>query len=201
MIISIDGNVNSGKTTMLCNYIAHNIDHAVYIPEHSDLLRLVTHNGIHHQSPYLDTEALRAKMAEKSIADLVLVDRSFISIFAHTIATTPNGHQDRQFITMQLSRMLLMGESIVPNHFIFLKCKYHLSLLRYIKCFKHKSIPLQLLSPIYQHRISEVYKYWIKEVGGIEISPNSSINFKSLSSKKYNKSQLIETMQRIAYEF
>ena len=87
MIISVDGNVYLGKTTFLFNLQKVLCQESVIIEEYNTKLEDLENKSHHEkQKYYFDLEAERFKIAAIYKEPLLLLDRSFLSILAHSYA-------------------------------------------------------------------------------------------------------------------
>ncbi|MBU4512610.1 deoxynucleoside kinase [Patescibacteria group bacterium] len=133
MIISFDGNVFTGKTTLI-NKLAL-ICPCDVISEHSDFIDSVTeisvfgNNYMNEQLRYIGVDKLRKQALGRRVC---LLDRSFVSMSAHVYALFIVGSADiRNFYIQELKRCLANKEIIVPSKYINLVSPHSIAKQRF----------------------------------------------------------------------
>jgi deoxyadenosine/deoxycytidine kinase len=171
MIISIDGNVFSGKTA-LATALSQMFD-AVIVAEHSDIINLrdVSDEETVHDR-YIETEATRALQHAGEKRDIIL-DRSVISLCAHAYATHRLGGVDlRERTIMKLRAMMGREGMIIPDIRIHTVCAHATSIARWKKSGGDagtKGTAPALLEKEYQHFIDVFVQRCIDGSRGVRI--------------------------------
>jgi len=126
MIISFDGNVFTGKTSVI-KKLSERCDFN-YIPEHSDFLdkiiyeKISDNHSINEQLRYIKIDSLRQGLIAKSVN---LLDRSFLSMSAHVYALLETGKMDiRKWYIDKLQEYLDSGKIIIPDKYVYATCDY-----------------------------------------------------------------------------
>ncbi|HBL77060.1 MAG: hypothetical protein A2W90_19185 [Bacteroidetes bacterium GWF2_42_66] len=201
-VISIDGNVNAGKTSLLKAIVfMNNLLNIKYVPEHTDLLDPNIEESLSFimlQEKYLNTELVKYDIINNSSADLFLMDRSFISIFAHTLATTSRISKERIFVVNKLCELIESKRIIIPNCFVFFDVKYEVCINRYNNNHKAKGTSLDLVDPIYFNFLQNFYREWVKLVGGHMISSHDEFQIDNLRYTSYDRLLIIDLIENIS---
>ena len=202
-VIAVDGNVNAGKTTLLkqlCSVAA--AAQPQYLPEHSNLLCQVTQipeeSDVRGQGRYLQTERIRLSLLRDSPAGLFLLDRSFVSILAHTLATTPGHSDSRSWLVSRLSSLVGRAQVCIPHCFVFIDVPYSISRARYLANTAEKGTPAELIDPGYFECLRRIYLRWATLVGGHALSSPEEFDLSSLRLQSYNPVFLARTLQEIS---
>ena len=127
VIISFDGNVYSGKSTLI-NLVSegNNVigEHSQYFNERDFLLK----DQLIIQRKYLEIDALRIN---ELVEGINLLDRSLISLAAHVWAIQNIGGKDirKEFIKDIFIEQ--KNKPIIPHVFVFVKCSRETTLRRF----------------------------------------------------------------------
>jgi len=134
MIIAFDGNVYTGKTTLI------NMFSTKYckIREYCDYINMVDEEKkfeneyMNTQFRYLKIDALRAKGIEPS--KIALLDRSFVSLCAHVWVLYKLEKIDirKEFLSL-LKDYIKKNAIIIPDVFIHVKCDYVTAKKRFVQ--------------------------------------------------------------------
>ena len=134
MIIAFDGNVYTGKTTLIAT-LAKKMD-ANIVKEYSAYFDETTEereNGDNHlkiQHKYFTLDQKRKfSLSSKKIN---LLDRSFISLFAHVWALYNCGIDIRKEVLGWFSFLLNKNEIIIPAVYIYVHCPFDLVKRRFL---------------------------------------------------------------------
>ncbi len=175
-----------------------------YIPEHSDLLTCIAeapeHSYFDSQKKFLLTERIRLTMVTGSSATLLLMDRSFVSIFAHTIATKPRSSAARHSVLEELFELIKSRLLSIPHCFVFLDVAYSTSLSRFYTNRWEKGTDLALIAKPYFHRLRRIYTRWISLVEGHLLLSPGRFDISRLTLRYYNPGALIQALQTISQE-
>jgi len=143
MIIAFDGNVFTGKTSLIEKL--HQVEKSSVIPEHSHFLVDIAtgKDAWDIQKKYLDVERHRCEyLSNISSEKLILLDRSFVSMAAHVAAlNVSRGIDIRSRFLRELVRDIRSGEVIIPGIFLFIRCDYGIIKARALKDFVKNTDP------------------------------------------------------------
>jgi deoxyadenosine/deoxycytidine kinase len=135
MIIAFDGNVFSGKTSLIEKL--HGLGKSGVIPEHSYFLENVSseEDAWSVQKKYINTEGKRHEyLSHLSAGSLILLDRSFVSMAAHVSALwTMRGIDIRSHFLHEIVSRIHSNNVIVPDKFCFVMCDYKIIRRRALK--------------------------------------------------------------------
>jgi len=209
MIISLDGNVFTGKTT-LCNILSKGNSCNVIL-EYSDFIRetdkLSQKFSFLEHKKYLKLDIIRKKYLKNGINFL---DRSFVSLSAHIYAVYKIGITDfREKHINLLNTFLYNGKIIIPNYYISVTCNYNCVKKRFFlekeSCNK-KGTPEFFINKNYFLAINEFNILWQKNIkNGLIINTNHSfkktnqidIDINNNFGKKLTKKQIIAITESI----
>ncbi|MFH1589020.1 MAG: deoxynucleoside kinase [archaeon] len=131
MIISFEGNVYSGKTTLISEL--KKLDKFIIIPEYSYFFKENDFQNLDAwslQKKYMETDIQRVILLENG--EKSLVDRSILSQAAHVWASYKLNIVDiRKEFLEKLSAMIKQNRIIIPDLFITVKCSHDLIKKRY----------------------------------------------------------------------
>lgn len=172
MIISFDGNVYAGKTTVI-NQISSDLG-AKSISEHGIFLE-----SCDFQDPwdlqlrYIEAEARRAKL---KIADgIQLLDRSFVSMAAHVYAIYKIGKVDMRALFLEkMSSRMIINQVLIPDFFCFVRCSSDVIHARISMDNVRGTDPLYYTES-YLEAIDAFNEAWIRKVDGIVIDTNTGV--------------------------
>lgn len=125
MIIGLDGNVYTGKTSIL--KYARKVNRMNTINEYIPFpgIENSLHCSIEAQYHYFDQDKYRIQEISKIQYNKIIVDRTFLSILANTYAQYKLGHFDmRAHVFEILNKKLLYQEILLPDVYIHLKKIY-----------------------------------------------------------------------------
>lgn len=209
MIISLDGNVFVGKTT-LCNILSKK-NSCNIISEYSDFLRktdksLQKFNFLEHEK-YLEIDIIRKKYLKNGINFL---DRSFVSLSAHIYAVYKIGIADfREKHINLLNKLLNNGEIIIPNYYIFVTCNYNCVKKRFIlenEIYNKKKTPEFFINKDYFLAINEFNNLWQGNIKngliintGQLLSKDVTITPKNFTEKILNNEEIILIIKKIYF--
>jgi|AntRauTorcE11897_2_1112592.scaffolds.fasta_scaffold14689_2 deoxyadenosine/deoxycytidine kinase len=211
MIIALDGNVFVGKTT-LCNILSKNNNNNVIL-EYSDFVnkfknKLSQEFSFLEHSEYLNIDDSRKKYLIKGINFL---DRSFVSLSAHTYAIYKNGIADFRKKHINLFNKLLNNNSIIiPDYYIFVTCDYACAKKRFLlEQITHgkKGTPQFFIDKDYFLAINEFNELWQKNIeNGLFIDTshtnkkNNLVDIDKNFNKKLTKKQIVSITKSIFWE-
>lgn len=172
MIISFDGNVYAGKTTVI-NQISGDLG-ATSINEHGNFLEPCDfQNPWDLQLRYIEAEARRAKL--KVADDIHLLDRSFVSMAAHVYAMYKIEKVDmRTRFLEEMSSRMMINQVLMPDFFCFVRCANDVIRARISADGVRGTDPLYYAEP-YLEAIDAFNEAWIKKVDGIVIDTNTGV--------------------------
>ncbi len=169
MIISFDGNVYAGKTTLVealaehfgCTAIR---EHSLYLP----YIPLLSHFGdadLDIQLRYLMVDHLRKSDLGCGVNFL---DRSFVSICAHVYAMYRIGQPDirRRFFEIFSTEI---GNQLIPERYCFVSCDYPVSLGRCDETNNDHGTDFLYLTEDYSRAVAVFNGRWIEYFGGMII--------------------------------
>ena len=121
MIISVDGNVYLGKTTFLSTLQQALSQESVIIEEYDTQINELENKSHHEkQKYYFGLEAERVKLAASCQQSLLLLDRSFLSILAHSYAMSRIEKIDYFTGTLNLwVEHVKQGCVLIPDWYLF----------------------------------------------------------------------------------
>jgi len=210
MIISLDGNVFVGKTT-LCNILSKKNNYNVVL-EYSSFIKKIDKPSqqfsfLEHKR-YLQVDIIRKKYLRDGINFL---DRSFVSLSAHIYALYKIGIADFRKKHINLFNKLLDNDGIIiPDYYIFVNCDYNSVKKRFFLekeiCDK-KETPEFFINKNYYLAINEFNSLWQKSIkNGLSVDTsndskkNNKINFDKKFSRKLNKKKIIKIMKSIFWQ-
>lgn len=179
MIIAFDGNVFSGKTSLI-RTLAPLCDSNI-IDEHSFFLKTeipihaVTNEetAISLQLKYIDAENRR--QSKLNAKKLNLLDRSFVSMAAHVFTLNSVQKIDmRDWFLMEIEKRMKLGEAIIPDIFCFIKCS-HKTIQKRALVNQSRSTDKIYYKDDYLSAIERFNQMWIDKVKGITIDTNTVI--------------------------
>lgn len=173
MIITFDGNVFVGKTSLI-KELASLYDFNI-IPEQGFFIKgeILTHavtaedQAIFLQSKYLEAENKRCLYLNTTKTSLL--DRSFVSMAAHIFALyLVNGIDIRDWFLNEIRRQTESGKVIIPDIFCFIKCNHEIIRERADKN-KNRNTDQVYLTEKYLDAIEIFNQAWIQKVNGITL--------------------------------
>jgi len=210
MIISLDGNVFVGKTT-LCNILSKR-NSCNIILEYSDFIKEIDKPlqqfVFSEHEKYLKTDVIRKKYLKKGINFL---DRSFVSLSAHIYAGYKIRIADFRKKHINLFSKLLNNDSIIiPNYYIFVTCDYNRAKKRFFlekEIYKEKRTSQFFIDKDYFLAIDEFNGLWQKSIkNGLSVNTsndnkrNNEIYFDNKLGRKLNKKQIIKIIKSIFWQ-
>ena len=170
MIIAFDGNVYTGKTTIINSLRKNN--GFIKIDEHSFFVDGIKENDnyIDIQQRYLDVDKIRRMKINDN--NVNLLDRSFVSVSAHVYAIYRLGIADIRGAYINLIKNNF-NQLVIPSQFIFVTCGYSKILERCQLVNNDKFTEEIYLMREYCHWISDFNKRWIERVDGEIIETGS----------------------------
>lgn len=103
MILSFDGNTYLGKTSVICALKERFPDSVIWKEYDTEPDLLVGRSHLENQKYYFELESLR--QVEKGEKQLVLLDRSYLSILAHSYAVSQMEKKNRLVGTVELLKL------------------------------------------------------------------------------------------------
>lgn len=187
MIFSIDGNVYSGKTSIL-NRLSKE-ENIKNINEYSPIETKNTinsNNALCVQMEYLNQESIRKHIIEENCnkhqLEFISLDRSFYSISAHVLALYKIKNIDIRTAFLSLLKEKFEKEEIITPEITFVtKTSWETIIRRYVDgetTNKAKGTPLELVHPKYYEIINYFYIELSNYLGqqSIVIVDSSDIN-------------------------
>ena len=174
MIIAFDGNVFTGKTSLIEKL--HRVEQSSVIPEHGHFLRdiVIGEDAWDIQKKYLGAERLRREyLSGLSSEKLVLLDRSFVSMAAHVAALkTSKGIDIRTRFLRELVGDIQAGRVIIPNKFLFVRCDYEIIKARALKDAVKNTNPLYY-GQEYLEAVDNFNRQWQEHFPGVAIDTDT----------------------------
>ena len=179
MIISFDGNVFSGKTSLI--EALFSLGKFNLIGEHSSFLNtdIFTHNVTASematllQHNYLEAEARRRSYIK--VDEVNLIDRSFVSMAAHISAlNSVRGIDIREWFLKEFNERLRMGKILVPDIYCFVRCGYDTIVERVGLNNSRNTDPIYY-EERYLKAIQDFNQAWSSRVGGTTIDTETVI--------------------------
>lgn len=177
MIISFDGNVFVGKTSLIqalstvadFNVIDEqgdfiNTSNLVDTDNKTDVARAL-------QSRYIEAEVRRHPFLRNDKNNIV--DRSFVSMAGHVYAINAVFNIDiRQWFLDEMINLLIKDVVIIPDVYCFLKCNHETIVERVNKD------KIKITGPTYYNRnyleaIDHFNRFWSDRMGGLTVDTNS----------------------------
>ena len=144
MIITLDGNVFTGKTSLIEKF--RQMEQCSVIPEHGHFLADIIsgEDAWDMQRKYLGAERRRHEyLSTLSFETLIILDRSFVSMAAHVVALNALRSIDiRSRFLSELIHDIQSGEVIIPDKFLFVRCGYGTIKARALKDIVKNTDPL-----------------------------------------------------------
>jgi deoxyadenosine/deoxycytidine kinase len=177
MIVAFDGNVFSGKTSIikelssLCN--------SVYIDEQGAFMKTrVSNHGVSSRDQAISLQ-LKYLIAEEERCAYIqddkvnLLDRSFVSMAAHVFALHNIHSIDiREWFLQEIQRRMESGLVIIPDVFCFVRCGHDV-ISRRIAENKSKDTDCVYYSDKYLCAIDGFNNKWIAKSGGTAVDTDS----------------------------
>lgn len=203
ILISVDGNVNAGKTTLFKSLADSDTgNNTAYIGEHTDFLSLTSHAFVNTdgnpQDIYIATEFSRRRVVIQSPKSLFLLDRSFVSILAHTLATTFIGSEQRCYVLNRLCVLIEDDAILVPDCFLFLDVERSISVRRFEQNHREKGTGAELIGESYFSQIRAIYSSWIGLVGGLKLDKPEQLDIKMLDIARHKPRDLALCMKKLS---
>lgn len=171
MIIALDGNVFSGKTTLI-KKIAKTSEYE-RVNDHSDYLRdFYSEPSNYNSAKALQDRYLAAERERKQLSrsKKLLLDRSFVSMSAHVYAQAMTNSNDiRDWYLSKLESNIKANNFLVPELYIFTKVKRGDAIERY-KNDSEKQTPRRLLNKHYFTMIDRYNKIWVDKFEGLTLN-------------------------------
>lgn len=213
MIVSFDGNVYCGKTTII-NKLAKK---SCKIKEYCNYLDKINkekrfnNRWLNTQLRYLKIDAQRNKNLNNF--EINLLDRSFISLCAHVWALYRLRKTDirKEFLEF-LKKYMLEDKIILPDIFVHVTCDYSIAKNRFIQNEKTKhakGTDRLLINKHYFFFVNEFNELWSQKLQqSITIDTNKkfentlskinkSLNKKINRNKKTYKAKIIKTLEGV----
>lgn len=174
-IIAFDGNVYTGKTTII-NQLS-SLNNSLIIEEYEVMDQNVSLDSaedfLNLQLLYLDQELKRKKLLNESESDFIYIDRSFFSLSAHVYAIKKIRNIDiRKPFLSKLNYFIENCMIEIPLFFCFLTCPETVIKKRYEKgesLLRRKNTPSIYVSENYLKAIEEFCEF-INVILGEEFS-------------------------------
>lgn len=189
MIISFDGNVFVGKTTIISNLSSKFGFNK--IPEYSDFL-----NGISLNRDYKNEHKNNQEkylMVDKERIDLIkdginLLDRSFVSMSAHVYALNKINDIDiRDFYITRLDIYLSKKEIIIPNKYIIILSTHKIAYKRFTDGHSVKGTEPKYINKDYFNYINEFNLRWLELASGLMINSDMRASHDKIIDFVYEK--------------
>jgi len=177
MIIAFDGNVFTGKTSLIKALSV--MTDSVVINEHSDFLdaEVLNHDitsreaAISLQLKYLDAEERRCNRLKPN--KMNLVDRSFVSMAAHIFALNHiHGVDIREWFLQEIQERIESKKVMIPDVFCFVKCERNIIIKRV-----HENNSRNTASTYYAGEYLDAIEYfnqnWADRVGSLTIDTDT----------------------------
>ncbi len=178
MILSFDGNVGVGKTTLIqaltikSDFIAMDEHSAFLIPSPLHHEMSTRENARLLQSAYLEAEAERAGLMESEHD--VLVDRSFVSMAAHVYSLYILSKIDiREWFLAEMLKRMQDAKVIIPDVYCFVTCDHDIIKARCRRDTCKGTDPLYY-NDNYLKIIEKFNKEWSTKINGITLDTGSS---------------------------
>lgn len=180
MIVAFDGNVYTGKTTLIKllseKYGYNPIDEHSFFVDLSDM-KEPDRSTIDVQERYIGVDIFRKKFVH---GEINLLDRSFVSVSAHVYALFRLGIEDIRKNYLDLLRKKV-SEILIPDRFVFVCCDYDTSQKRCVSVNNDKKTDALLLSREYFECIAKFNEKWISMVNGCMVKAESGFTDEWLS--------------------
>ncbi len=170
MIISFDGNVFTGKTTIINKLSLANPFNI--IAEHSVFLNQIPKDELYNdymdeQIRYIKVDELRMQKIRKEIN---LLDRSFVSMSAHVYALFKLNLADiRSLYIKELKKFLDNKKIIIPDKYIHVACPYNIAKLRFSKN-RNRATDRMYIGRKYFEAVNKFDSSWVQSVDGLTIN-------------------------------
>lgn len=178
MIISFDGNVFAGKSTLikaLSQLLSMSVigEQGDFLAPHAPKYTLIEHaQAVILQNSYLDAEEKRCSFATSDTDHLL--DRSFISMAAHVSALAiMSGIDIREWFLAEFGRRLKTGKALVPDIFCFVRCAHDLIRKRAISDTARGTESLYY-DERYLTAVDRFNEAWAARAGGIIIDMDTA---------------------------
>lgn len=194
MKVSFDGNVFVGKSTIISE-LSKSLG-GVIIPDHSYFIESVPFisegSGVMAtQQRYLQVELLRTEFATEEVINIL--DRSFLSLLAHTYAIYKMCVAD---IRSDFLKLLLLSisknEIIIPDVFVFIRCRYDVAKSRFMNGCQEKGTDSLYISKEYYSAVDIFHSRWMAIYGGVEVDTSENLStgsyeilFKQIFSERH----------------
>ncbi|MEA3272595.1 MAG: hypothetical protein U9P90_02915 [Patescibacteria group bacterium] len=180
MIISFDGNVFTGKTTIISKLSSKYGFNKIV--EYCDILKNIPLKDT-HDSVYKNEQVRYLKVDKKRMLQIHngtnLLDRSFISMSAHVYAIYKKGLFDmRLFYLKELEFYFNKNEIIIPNKYIIVSCSYKTALKRYKLNNAIKKTGRKYIDKEYFDYIDIFNEMWSREFPTLIINSDRKLNYK-----------------------
>lgn len=208
IVISFDGNVYTGKTTLI-RFLSDKYGYAS-VDEHSLFIDGVPQRSF-HKNEYLDTQEryLSVDTYRKTSlqADINLLDRSFVSVSAHVYALYELGLADIRGAYIGLFKKKI-EEIIFPDAFVWVHCGYDTSRTRCLRVNNKKKTEDIYLSNKYFDSIERFNANWVLSVNGYVINTEEndlsdlwcsgvhSKIFRNLGTNPNDKTKILDNLRR-----
>lgn len=186
MIISFDGNVFAGKTTLI-DYLAGEIK-CRRVAEQTFFIGKIKKEKnypleLREHLRYLQADRLRIKMIGEGIN---LLDRSFVSLSAHVYALYYYSGIDLREKHMQfLQSLLSRGKIIVPDIFVFVFSKRIVAHKRFLADRRDggRGTPAMYLDKNYYYAVEKFNLLWQKGSKRGCVVEHGKVNYKSVKTE------------------
>ena len=170
MIIAFDGNVFSGKTSIIEAFTS--LYPSVHIKEQGSFIKVCISSheisskemAIDLQIKYLAAEEERCVLIQDN--KINLLDRSFVSMAAHVFALYKTQSVDiREWFLQEIRKRMESGSIIIPDEFYFVRCSYDVIFKRIVENTSKNTDPVYYTKK-YLHAIEGFNNKWISRSGG-----------------------------------
>ena len=190
MILAFDGNVFTGKSTLI-KALAPLLN-ASTVNEQGYFLELengtshhtvgVKENAIFLQLRYLDAEEKR--LAHFDAEAMNLLDRSFVSMAAHVFALNyVNGIDIRNWFLRELEERISSCKVAIPTLFCFITCSHETIRARILKD-NSRNTDTVYYSEKYLEAIDTFDRFWVGKTEGLTIDIESVVLLKLIENIK-----------------
>lgn len=178
MIISFDGNVFVGKTTIISNLSLRFGFNKM--PEYGDVLSDIfldcDYKDVHknNQERYLMVDKKRMNLIKEGVN---LLDRSFVSMSAHIYALNKMKIMDiRDFYIARLAAHLGRKEIILPNKYIIVSCPYEVAYDRFVDGYSIKGTGQEYIKRDYFEYVNEFNFRWLESIPGLMVDSREEVS-------------------------
>lgn len=207
MVVSFDGNVYTGKTTLI-RFLSDKYGYTS-IDEHSLFIDGIPQRGFYKneyldaQDRYLSVDTYRKNFLQ---TDINLLDRSFVSVSAHVYALYELGLADIRGTYMDLFKKKI-EEIIFPDAFVWVRCGYDTSRARCLSVNNRKKTEDIYLSSEYFESIEKFNANWALAVRSCVINTENDLTdlwcsvvhnkiFRNLEVNPNDKTRTLDNLRR-----